>query len=92
MLMYISEDDEGAPHFPGGNSALVIPGRLDHSTRNPRGSPSAALGGAPSGAPVPTIVRVCPSRKKKASEAPLFPDVFGADGAPHQGRSPDSFG
>ena len=51
----------------------MIPGRLDRSTRRPRGSPSAALGGAPSGAPVPTIVRVCPSRKKEAGEAPPLP-------------------
>ena len=80
MLMYISEDDEGAPLFPGGKSALVIPGWLDHGPRDP-GAPLRRSPGGPLPAPLfpPSCGCVPPGRRSQRGVS--------ADGAPHQGHS-----
>ena len=73
MLMYISEADEGAPPFSRvGKTPLVVPCRLDHSTRRPRGSPSAALGGP---LPPPLFLpssECVPPRRKEAGAPPAL--------------------
>ena len=73
MLMYISEDDEGAPPFSRvGNTPPCdpLPAGSQHqeTPRFPFGGPWRA----PTPAPVPTFVRVCPSQKKEAGAPPAL--------------------